>query len=101
MTPSDRPDRRIWRDTGTDAQDEIAFHLEMRERDFRERGLTAEQAREAARRRFGRIDRITAQVRAIDDQSARQKRRTAVGLAVRGGRISETRDTPRRKTPRK
>jgi predicted permease len=78
MTRSGRLDRRIWRDDGADAQDEIDFHLEMRERDFRERGLTAEQAREAARRRFGRIDAITQQVRAIDDQSARQKRRTGM-----------------------
>jgi len=41
MTSPGRPDRRIWRDTGADAQEEIAFHLEMREQDFRERGLTA------------------------------------------------------------
>ena len=34
-----RRERRIWRDTGEDAADEIAYHLEMRERDFRERGL--------------------------------------------------------------
>jgi predicted permease len=78
MTSSSRRDRRIWRDSAEDADDEIAFHLEMRERDFLDRGLTAEQAREAARRRFGRIETITQQVRAIDDQSARQKRRTGM-----------------------
>ena len=73
-----RRDRRIWRDSAEDAGDEIAFHLEMRERDFVERGLTVEQAREAARRRFGGIESIAEQVRAIDDQSARQKRRTGM-----------------------
>jgi predicted permease len=73
-----RRERRIWRDTGEDADDEIAYHLEMRARDFRERGLTAEAAREAAQRRFGSVEVISRQVRAIDDQSARQKRRTGM-----------------------
>lgn len=92
MSSTGRPDRRIWRDTGAEADEEISFHLEMRERDFRERGLDVAEAREAARRRFGSIDTITTQVRAIDDQSARQKRRTGmwadfrqdVAYAIRG-----------------
>jgi putative ABC transport system permease protein len=78
MTTPGRPDRRIWRDTGAEADEEIAYHLEMRERDFRERGMSPAEARDEARRRFGRIDRIARQVRAIDDQSARQKRRTGM-----------------------
>src|SRR5688500_18555370 len=78
MSTSGRPDRRIWRDAGAEASEEIAYHLEMRERDFRERGLTEAEAREAARRRFGSIDTITRQVRTIDDQWARQKRRTGM-----------------------
>jgi putative ABC transport system permease protein len=73
-----RPERRIWRDTKNDADDEIAFHLEMRARDFQERGLTTDQAHEQARRRFGNIDTITTLVRRIDDESARQKRRTGM-----------------------
>jgi hypothetical protein len=36
-----------------DIADELAFHLEERERANRERGMTAEEARTAARRRFG------------------------------------------------
>jgi predicted permease len=72
------PERRIWRDTRADADDEIAFHLEMRERDFRERGMSADAARAEALRRFGSIDTITTQVRRIDDESARQKRRTSM-----------------------
>ena len=55
----------------------------MRERDFRERGMNAEDAREAARRRFGRIDAITTEVRQIDDESARQKRRTGMWTDLR------------------
>jgi predicted permease len=73
-----RPDRRIWRDTGAETDEEIAYHLEMRERDFLERGMSPAEARAEARRRFGRIDTITRQVRAIDDQSARQERRTGM-----------------------
>ena len=80
MNTPGRPDRRIWRDTGADADDEIAFHLEMRERDLRERGLSPTDARAEARRRFGPIDHITRQVRAIDDHSARHKGGQACGL---------------------
>ena len=78
MSHQGRPDRRIWRDTGAEADDEIAYHLEMRERDFLERGMSPADARAEARRRFGRIDTITRQVRAIDEQAARQTRRTGM-----------------------
>src|SRR5829696_5338563 len=78
MSTGSRPERRIWRDTGADADDEIGLQVEMRERDFRARGLGAAEARAAARRRFGSIDAISMQVRAIDDQVARQKRRTGM-----------------------
>jgi hypothetical protein len=44
MSPAGRPDRRIWRDTRAEADDEIAFHLEMRARDFRERGMSSVDA---------------------------------------------------------
>jgi putative ABC transport system permease protein len=78
MTPPGRPDRRIWRDTGAEADEEVASHLEMRERDFLERGMSPADARAEARRRFGSIDTITRQVRTIDEQSARQTRRTGL-----------------------
>ena len=78
-----RPDRRIWRETGVEANDEIAFHLEMRARDFRERGMSAADAQAEAQRRFGNIETITRQVRAIDDQSARQKKRTGMWTDLR------------------
>ena len=78
-----RPERLIWRDTRADADDEIAFHLEMRARDFRERGMSDAEARAEAQRRFGSIDTITMQVRRIDDESARQKRRTSMWTDLR------------------
>jgi hypothetical protein len=78
MSTPGRPERRIWRDTGADADEEIRFHLEMRVRDFRERGLSPDEALEAARRRFGSVETITRQVRTIDDQSARQNRRAGM-----------------------
>ncbi|MEO6238217.1 MAG: ABC transporter permease [Vicinamibacterales bacterium] len=78
MSESPRRDRRIWPDTRSDADEEIAFHLEMRERDFRERGLSAAAAREAARQRFGSVAGISTEVRAIDDERARRTRRTGM-----------------------
>src|SRR5689334_8073968 len=78
MTPSGRPDRRIWRDTRADADDEISHHLEMRERDLIARGLPPPDARAEARRRFGSVEHITREVRSIDDRAARQQRRTGM-----------------------
>jgi predicted permease len=71
-----RPERRIWRpDIGGDIDEELAFHLEERARDFRERGLEARQAEEAARRKFGDVARVRADCRRIDVRSARRTRR--------------------------
>ena len=41
-----------------DLEDELAFHLAMREAKNRERGMAGQQARYAARRRFGNVTRI-------------------------------------------
>ena len=78
MTTPGRPDRRIWRDTGADADDEIAFHLDMRQRDLVARGLSEADARREARRRFGSVEHIAREVRTIDDAAARQQRRTGM-----------------------
>jgi predicted permease len=83
MTGPGRRIRDIFRNTQAEADDEIAFHLEMRERDFRERGMSAIEAHVAARRRFGDVRAIASQVRAIDDQSARQKRRSGMMTDLR------------------
>jgi predicted permease len=78
MSTPGRRLRDIFRNTDADAADEIAFHLEMRERDFRERGLGALEAHVAARRTFGDTAAIARQIRAIDDRAARQRRRTGM-----------------------
>jgi putative ABC transport system permease protein len=86
------PERRPWRDVEGDVDDELSFHLEMRARDARERGLDDETARREAERRFGNIDRISREVRAIDSQVVLGQRRRSmwsdlqqdVAYAVRG-----------------
>jgi putative ABC transport system permease protein len=78
MSTPGRRLRDIFRNARAEASDEIDFHLEMREREFRERGMSAPEARVAARRRFGDVEIITNEVRAIDDWSARQQRRTGM-----------------------
>src|SRR5262245_53641636 len=46
-----------------DLDDEIAFHLSMREAEYRAAGAEAEQARAAARRRFGNVVHLKEQTR--------------------------------------
>src|SRR5262249_42444232 len=46
-----------------DLDDELAFHLAMREADYRRDGITATDARAAARRRFGNVTRLKEQCR--------------------------------------
>src|SRR5215212_2794090 len=46
-----------------DLDDEIAFHLSMSEADYRAAGVTAEEARRAARRRFGNVGHIKERTR--------------------------------------
>ena len=47
---------------------EIASHIDFLEEDFRRQGLSAEEARQAARRAYGGVERVkqTAQKRAVD-----------------------------------
>jgi putative ABC transport system permease protein len=79
MSERMRRERRIWRpDIGADVDEEVAYHLEMRERDYRERGLSPTAAREAARRRFGDPSAIRSAVRTIDERAARERRRASM-----------------------
>ena len=79
-----RRERRIWRpDIGADIDEEVAYHLEMRERDYRERGLSPAGARDAARRRFGDPSAITSAVRTIDERAARERRRASMWVDFR------------------
>ena len=81
---STRPERRIWRsDVRKDVEDELAFHLEMRRRDFAGRGADDEAARAAASRRFGNLQEIAETCRRIDEQWLREQRRASMWTDIR------------------
>jgi predicted permease len=75
-----------------DVDEEIAFHLAMREERLRARGLDTDDARAAARRRFGDVEHVRRECVQIDRQLVRRKRAsdfleefmTDVVLAFRG-----------------
>lgn len=73
--------RRIQRflgaDPDADIEDEVRHHLEMRESALRARGLTAEEARVEALRRFGDVEAVRREVVAIDREAERKERRSA------------------------
>ena len=58
----------------TDIDDEIAFHIAMREESLRRKGLAGEQAREAAQRRFGDVEHVRRECVEIDRGRARRQR---------------------------
>jgi predicted permease len=71
----------------TEIQDEIDFHLEMRARQYEQDGMAQADADAAARRRFGDIDRIQAEVRVERDAFERAgHRRERWGGWARDGR---------------
>ena len=59
-------------DVSADVDEELGFHLEMREQSYLARGLSPEEARMAARKRFGDVDRHR---RALKRQDGRRLRR--------------------------
>jgi predicted permease len=74
-----RPERRIWRsDVRADIDDELSFHLEMRRRDFAERGADEAAARRAAADRFGDVRAVAAACRRIDEEWRREQRRASM-----------------------
>lgn len=68
-------------EAGRDVDEEIAFHLAMREEQNRARGLDAESARAEARQRFGDVARVRA---AILEEGARSRREGVLRRAVSG-----------------
>lgn len=78
----------IWRrylrflgpDTAADVDEELRFHLEMREQELIEQGLESEEASAEARRLFGDVERVDEECRAIGSQRERTMKR-AVYLA--------------------
>ncbi len=68
---------RFWGpDVEADIDDELRFHLDMRERDFRAAGLPPAVAREEALARFGDPDQVARWLRDHDTRKLRQHRRT-------------------------
>jgi predicted permease len=65
-------------DIRKDIEDEIAYHLEQRRLELRERGVADQVARDEARRRFGRVDEVAAACRRIDEQWYREQRRASM-----------------------
>lgn len=68
---------RFWGpDIAADVDDELRFHLEMRERDFLAAGLPPAAAREEALARFGDPDKVARWLRAHDTRKLRRFKRT-------------------------
>jgi putative ABC transport system permease protein len=68
---------RIWRASVDDEVDaELEFHVEMRAREYAARGMNADEARDAAIRRFGNINRVNDTCRALGRQRDNDMRRT-------------------------
>ena len=75
------PKEPLWRrylrffgpDVDADVEDELRFHLEMREQHYLARGMSPAEAREAARKKFGDFGRHR---RALRRQDGRRLRRT-------------------------
>jgi putative ABC transport system permease protein len=63
-------------DVGADVDDELGFHLEMRERSYLARGLSPEEARAAARKKFGDFDHHRRELRRQDSRRLRRDRLT-------------------------
>ncbi|MFN2564055.1 MAG: ADOP family duplicated permease [Gemmatimonadaceae bacterium] len=74
----DRGSRTVDRDL----DDELRFHFEMTVEELVKRGMTPDHARREAARRFGDADRHRENLRAIDRDRARRRRRVEVWSAV-------------------
>ena len=67
---------RFWgSDVGADVDDELRFHLDMLQRDYEARGMGAEEARRAARERFGNVDRVRTALESHDHRRERGRQR--------------------------
>lgn len=60
--------------TALDVEEELLFHVEMLERKYIQLGMSAEEARTAALRRFGNLERVKRQCVTISKRSSRLRR---------------------------
>ncbi|MFO8173079.1 MAG: ABC transporter permease [Longimicrobiales bacterium] len=65
-------------DPDGEIRDEIQTHLEMKVRELMEEGLSPEEARQEARRRFGPVDEIQEEARRYARARSRRERRGAI-----------------------
>ena len=66
-----------------DVAEELALHLELRVADLVARGMSADAAREEAKRRFGDVSKYSAETCAIDESILRERRRMEVIDSIR------------------
>jgi putative ABC transport system permease protein len=65
-----------------DVDEEIAFHLAMREERLRAAGVPPDEARRVARKRFGDVDRVADECRVIDAEQVRVRRRSEILASI-------------------
>ena len=83
-----RPDRN---QPEFEVEDELQFHLEMLERKYTQQGMTVAQAKSAALRRFGNLERVKRQCVAISTRNSKLRRvfkTSSILLALIGLSIS-------------
>src|SRR5215204_3796216 len=69
--------RVAWRPTiEREVDDELAFHLEMRTREYIDRGMDPASARREAEKRFGNVRRMRAALESLGQERNRHMRRT-------------------------
>jgi len=74
--PSWRRYLRFWRsDVTRDVDDELRFHMESRIAEFIAAGMTPQEARAEATKRFGDVDRVRQRVEVIDKEFDHERRR--------------------------
>ena len=66
-----------------EADEELAFHLDMRVKDYMARGMSAEEAQAAAEERLGDLDHVREEVGRVANRNARTERRRARVVDIR------------------
>src|SRR5687767_5722416 len=75
---------RFWKsDPRADAEDELSFHIESRIAEFRAGGMSEDDARAEAMRRFGDLSRARDRLREIVELQEQDRRRTDMWDALR------------------
>src|SRR5688500_11788857 len=67
--------RLLGADPRRDNEDELAFHYEMRVRDYMKRGLSEPEARSAAQERMGDVATFQSEMNTMGDLGLRETRR--------------------------